>query len=429
MNTAKFRCLLLLPLLLGIPQFSYATRNKRHCHTDYRQQQHRHNGLGMKSYGDYTYYGLWGKGNNPVVFSSSGYYELELDKLPLAAALPQIPWSGDYWPFNRGGPAYRWQIQESVFKYQLLSKKKIKRLSLDKIAKLSPAEKYDIFMGRFDYPLTNYLRKISAPDDEMWEGICNGWSSASMHFSEPGPVVLKPSRGDRDLLIPFASADIKALLSFAEANIDSKCISCGLRCDLPLKKEDAHDGEKEEELARNACSKRAQDINPGAFHLILANEIGIKKRSFVSEIDAGVMVWNQPTYRYHATKIAERPADDLNDGVTVNIVSFNTTVEYTDESDPSWGKCTSSDCLKEDNYTYDLYLDRFGRIMGGKWTGESVLNHPDFVWRTEKPKIHTSLELAVDEDDSDSETFEIDFSGIEKIYQASIKAEQNRDEE
>lgn len=375
---------------------------------------------------DSEYAGLWETENDPLSFTSSGEYELRLNKLPLKGKLDVIPWASDYWPLNKGGISYRYQTEEIGFKYKLHTKEEVLRMSKEELEKLSPAEKYDIYMDRFDYPLTNYQRKSCNPKAEDWEGHCHGWAPAAYHYQDPSPVTLVAK--DKRIEVPFGSGDIKALLTFSECSLDKdeESVSCGNRCDLPIKREDLTEGERVSDatLAQNAETEEAMDINPGAFHIIVTNEVGINKKSFVMDVDAGRMVWNHPIYSYHAIKTDEknvhRRASGNKNIIIEKEVSIVNDVYYVVEADAERDKLNNGEYLVNKTYRYTLFLDRGGRIIGGEWNAESKLDHPDFVWRTPAPNLNTKIDLPVDEEDENSEIINIDYSGIEQIYKSAI---------
>ena len=76
---------------------------------------------------------------------------------------------------------------------------------------LSPMEKYDIFIGDYDYKLAKkYLDgKGNGPTRESWEGYCHAWAPAASHYAEPAPKSVTNADG---IPIDFGSGDVKALL-------------------------------------------------------------------------------------------------------------------------------------------------------------------------------------------------------------------------
>jgi hypothetical protein len=81
-------------------------------------------------------------------------YETQFDKLPLIADLPKTPWSDYYWPTYKGGLTYRWAQESSDQARYVYQTKPFAELSANEIAVLSPAEKYDLYMGFDDYRTT-----------------------------------------------------------------------------------------------------------------------------------------------------------------------------------------------------------------------------------------------------------------------------------
>ena len=158
----------------------------------------------------------WDLRNNPFGFDAR--VVSSLSNLPLEGKIKVLSWSDTYWPSMRGGVAARWRNwTEDNFKYQPPSREQFLSMSIAEKANLSPAEKYDAFLGRFDYPLVQAERSRTSPDRPGWEGLCHGWSVASLNFAEPKPVLLKSPNG---LEIPFGSSDIKGLLTLMQGNFN-----------------------------------------------------------------------------------------------------------------------------------------------------------------------------------------------------------------
>jgi len=110
----------------------------------------------------------WDRANRPELMENK--YERNFSKLPKSAKLKTLPWSDDYWGTYKGGISYRWNqnlrrgMDESVrWSYNIIED--INNLPVS-INELSPAEKYDLYLGRTDFPLTKYelsLIHISEP--------------------------------------------------------------------------------------------------------------------------------------------------------------------------------------------------------------------------------------------------------------------------
>lgn len=313
----------------------------------------------------------WEGFSNPDVIASG--FTHRLNQLPAEGAMTYNPraWSGDYWAHKSGGINFRWNSSNPVsFNYQSPTRSALRGYDPKRIAALSPSEKWDIYIGRYDYPLKTEISKIVSPRAKDWEGICHGWAPASMNHNEPDAVDATNNDG---IVVPFGSADIKALLSYYYAtytNTDGTTYA-GLRCDFGR----WVGGRKE-------CN---QDFNAGAFHIIMANTLGIKHEGFIADVDRYDEVWNQPivAYRSQAASGYTRPSRNAARAAVWEI-RIQTELFYTDESEPSYWPDFGTPNQKFDSkkYLYTLELNAAGEIVGGEWLSEE---RPDFAWA--KPKV------------------------------------------
>ena len=143
--------------------------------------------------------------------------------LPLSGSTPHAAWSGTYWPNKNGGIAHRWVFGEGRggFNYTLHTMDDLQKMSENDLKTLSPAEKYDIFTGRLDYPTVRSEWRRTTPDQPHWYGLCHGWAPASILYKEPHPVTLAASS---NISIPFGSSDVKALLVYFLAQVCTLCL-------------------------------------------------------------------------------------------------------------------------------------------------------------------------------------------------------------
>ena len=206
-------------------------------------------------------------------------YQTQLSKLKTASNSEQQVWAAYFWPNYTGGIAMRWGEKVSDFKnppkqtnphnYKTVTeakfddaviaivskenakkvtkmsepkrakyfKKQIKKykksksktqqvykaivmsLSEAELAKLSTAEKYDIYKGRYDFPTVQSEKNRTDPNGARWEGLCNGWTAATIKYNEPSQVehILENKKTLR-----FYAADIKSLLAYYEVNFNKK---------------------------------------------------------------------------------------------------------------------------------------------------------------------------------------------------------------
>ncbi len=255
-------------------------------------------------------------------------------------------------------------------------------------ANLSPAEKYDLFVGDREMSLTKAsweLGEKSQVDGRVktWRGLCDGWASASQMMPRPRRSVTLPGPGGNP--ITFFPEDIKALGSLLYARNQGPVLMLGKRCRNQVVG-----------LFNSSCD----EVNPGAFHRVLVNIVGAQKKTFIADVSPGSEVWNYPVESYRAIfynvfdgtesadfnevkepfskelKFAKRGARDKK---TAWIVGVKMTVNYRDmrpanllETDgPSLDKTLTK------TYVYDLELDASDRILGGESFSKNL---PDFIW-------------------------------------------------
>ena len=170
----------------------------------------------------------WDVHNDP--FKMNPNFENRLDALPLTGELSSkaLAWPGNYWPNFKGGIAHRWSSEKPQnFKYESPSLYEAKQMSKQQINELSPAEKYDLFSGNYDYPTVREVWKSTGPHANVWYGICHGVSPASLNHPEPKTVSLNNPDG---IAITFYASDVKALLAYYYAKeSDSDMVQVGKR--------------------------------------------------------------------------------------------------------------------------------------------------------------------------------------------------------
>ena len=312
----------------------------------------------------------WNYRNDPITLLPSTYL-FKLEELPLAGEISSKPWADTYWPSSQGGIASRWAVGIAGHEVTPVPLSEASSLTLSQMADLSPAEKFDIFAGDESLSLFNNEIERTHPTDGSWFGICHGWAPASLAWAEPKAVILTSAGG---IKVPFASSDIKALLSLftAEYAPEWTTKSLGSRCNEDLNT-----------TPDSANWPECRDVNAGAFHLVLANLLGINHEGFVADVTRDAEVWNQPVSGFTSREI--RSFDGKSPGAaptTVREVSFETTMVYGREISPSWK--SSGPNMAEKVYSYRLELDISGSIVGGEWLNEL---RPDFLWSMGKPEF------------------------------------------
>ena len=135
----------------------------------------------------------------------------------------------------------------------------------------------------------------------------------------------------------------------------------------------------------NAC----EDINPGMFHLIIANWVGVKKQSIIFDRNGDNQVWNYPIYAYQSwtrevslqealAKIGGSGSTYTPNSAAVRFIDVTTNIIYSD----AVNGYEVLDYNQEGRmgYQYVLELDAAGKIIGGEWAIQSKTEHPDFLW-------------------------------------------------
>lgn len=332
----------------------------------------------------------WDQNNDPSTWDPS--FQYKLDKLPTSGQSKKTPWSDTYWPSFQGGIAIRWQDEKNNhpgFGYKFYTLEELKNGSVD-LNILSPAEKFDIFHSRYDYPLLKSEWQRCHPSDAQWEGICHGWAPAAIYYDEPNNVTMKNKDG---LEIPFASSDVKALLSYFLAQFASdqeKVKFIAERCNTDIQK-DPENGE----------SPECWDVNPGTFHIMMTNMIGLASTAFVSDVERSMEVWNQPITKYLYTLGNTSEPTNTSAPGTVKEQPVSFTMYYVKETYPS--TTGHKPLVLNKKYNYILDLDADGKILGGSYD-ENQWERFDFIWAQEEPAFFGY------------------FEPLDKIYKASTGA-------
>lgn len=308
----------------------------------------------------------WFRISDPLIMNIKNY---KYSDLPKSGRLSdrQKGWSSDYWARKKGSINYRWNTSSPTgFNYVSPTRDQVFMMSQRELRRLSPSEKWDLFLGRYDYPLKNEVASYARPDRPLWEGICDGWAGAAMNHDEPKPLSLLNPDG---IQIPFGSSDIKGLISwYYSRKYSGGYAQMGRRCY----------GDNSEERCQH-------DMNAGAFHLVLTNRLGVQGRPFIADVDRNFEVWNHLASSYSSrvldSEVLPLPTSALG---TVNMVKMRTTVRYVWLlSRNRWWPVLGTDYQNTEARTYEYYLDldAEGQVIGGEWISRG---RPDFLWLERK---------------------------------------------
>lgn len=343
----------------------------------------------------------WDYVNDPGRFRVEfNYY---LDQLPHEGHAENTPWPDDYWAYYRDSVNYRWRGHQNLSPAELYDAAFNNWTMPNGFMDLQPqtgnrndwdAEYYqqigplasDVHRRRGNIDATNGRDddgdgEIDETDDydgiETWWGVCHAWAPAAVMEPEAQEAVTHNGQ-------TFTASDIKALMMIAYDA--TPAFMLGGRCNA-------------RELDRNeegrVTAEECRDVNAGAFHVVVTNMLGIHHRSFVEDRTTNYEVWNQPLRSYEITSL--RDGLSASEAMSIlgesgNTYAYNSQavsfaevrmrLRYITESSPSVGpRLDEIDRFtRSDYYHYILELDAGGEIIGGVWTDESQLSHPDFLW-------------------------------------------------
>lgn len=322
-----------------------------------------------------------------------------------AAALPETPWSDDYWAIYLGILGRRYAdgafpgSEDWAQNFAYVEARPAATIVATRVQAaidaLSPSEKYDLLVGDAAFSLTEAMWAEGRSYHERsgrvepWMGICHGWAPAS--YMVPRPRRMVTVKSPDGVPIRFFPADLRALASLLWANAGPATRFIGTRCD-------EKDPKKDE--AGRVLSAAAFDNNPGTFYLSMVNQIGQSRRSLIIDATYDYEVWNQPVCGYEThyfnpqtMRFAATPregtvsrADFTRDRYAryrtpgyASALGVAMRTRYVVETPPSQAQTTSAadDATTLVDYFFDLELDGAGRVVGGEW----YLNrHPDFLW-------------------------------------------------
>jgi hypothetical protein len=169
-----------------------------------------------------------------------------------------------------------------------------------------------------------YLDRYYDPEAEAWWGLCPAFARAAVVET----YAIFPSVHDN---IVFRVGDKKGLL-----------VLC-------------HDDQ--------AGVIYGSTLTPVDFHFWLLHYIGEQKKGFAADLDSGTEVWYFPVYGYEMTSTRYFRYEQ------VSVVIY-----YADDKVPPDYMGTRQ---RQKTYTYELYVDAEDNITGGRWTGDSVSDHPN----------------------------------------------------
>lgn len=326
----------------------------------------------------------------------------QIDAQGLTKGAPGFePWSGSYWPLHKGILANRYASSSFAHSRNFMqnytsfmSRPPSSMIASGEINRLSPAEKYELLIGNYDYGLSRYMWNKGMKSYQQfgtvagWAGICHGWSGAT-HRVPTSPyknVTVRDVTGNYS--ITFYPNDIKGLVSYLWAESAPMAAFGGRRCRA---------GRVEKDFYLRPIDPTCLDTNPMTWHLAMVNRVGLNKLSFVMDSSAGSEVWNYPItgydYHYfdpktfvptHNFRQALRPISSLPNDVykahrspkAAYVIGVIMDTFHPALTVPNTG-VTNSISTKGITFIYDLELDADLNVVGGEWHSDDT---PDFIW-------------------------------------------------
>ena len=301
-------------------------------------------------------------------------YESRLSQLPTRGQIKNPLWSDTYWSSRAGGVAARWQLSNSKepsnpHVYRVTHLEQLSRITDEQLNSLSPAEKYDLATGQYDYPTVRAELQRTHQTDATWAGLCHAVAIATTRYYEPqaATINLELPNGTRRQIV-FYSADLKALLALAmdSAVAAAGGVSTGIgqKCD------------KNRATSDGAC----WDTNPASFYLALANLVGREHSPVILDVDPRAEVWNAAVRSYSAEITTSPEISPKAARGTVRQVRIDLAVEHTIGVKPT--RRLSGGQFKIEKYAFTLELADDDSIIGGEWISA---NRPDTVWMSTGP--------------------------------------------
>ncbi len=285
-----------------------------------------------------------------------------------------VPWAGYYMPFIYGGIANRWQECDTCHPQlnSLLTWEKVNKMSMDEIAKLSPAEKMDIYMGNAQFWFTeNELKKRGPYKDSVqsWEGFCNGMRAAGALLSEPiNEITVKSKSTNGTYYVKFFPADLKALAAAAYFY-----------------------GEFGINIGENGkCYP-----NAGIFDLALRECLGNQKRTFFIDVSPNSEKWNESVVGYERQIVNDSIKEKIANSPIGTYKAVRVSVSLYLLGEIGISNSLTAPQIENKKYLdkwiceYILFTDKNNNILGGKWEKFNSTNpsrpyqkytQPDYLW-------------------------------------------------
>jgi hypothetical protein len=280
--------------------------------------------------------------NRPERFNVPITWSYDPDDFPNEGQSQKEVWSGSWWPLAQGGT-------------------------------LTALKKYDQAERTGGTAQADERAAMEAGEGISWAGHCNGLAGAGINEVRPKRAVTYKG-------VTFTPADIEALLVEKWQGADGIPL-VGRRC------MEAPGFDANGRMVEEAC----RDFNPGAFHVILGNALGIEREPFILDIDPGAPVWNYPVVSYQtATTVIDKAE-------AIRLTRAGSDYKFNPNATQFMRVEAQIKLASGHSKSYQYVLEGSqDQIIGGEWIGPSLKDHPDFAWVTLSPiRGHTRLDFDV----------------------------------
>jgi hypothetical protein len=245
------------------------------------------------------------------------------------AGSARTAWSGYWWPMlvTRGFHLY------------------------DQNGPFTPLAKYGQATG--DFGALNWERryKLTTDPSNDWWGHCNGWAASTV--IEP-----EPTRSVRAGSTVFGVGEIKGLLAAAHQGDPTDYFSG---------------------LGRLSGGTINTDLRALNFHRAVLYYLRDRSEALIFNITDKPQVWNYPAFSFRMNGVTDRRNPNMT-AVTTTLTFANNNVQ------PDYVGTTSF------SRTYTYWIQGDPQSTSGNatadWTGNSVFDHPQFVWHPAFQRAH-----------------------------------------
>jgi hypothetical protein len=135
-----------------------------------------------------------------------------------------------------------------------------------------------------------------------WWGICHGWAPYAL--SEPAAINPVIRNG-----VTFYPGDLEGLMSLAYTDVPTKFLSRRCNKDKPTM-----------DPTGRVEAGECRDMNPGSWHVLATNMMGLRNKGFVIDATYDLQVWNQPVYGYKVTNGVEGAVPEISKEEAISLL-------------------------------------------------------------------------------------------------------------